>query len=207
MIRSVADMADELFEPDGYEHGLICDSSLENLRERMRFFRQHCESPIEYAFGVAFSDHERVETFEPDKAPKDFDDRTVVLIPQLVTLCYRLDFAVLFWVDGRIHKWAIECDGKEWHTSEQQIARDKRRDMDLLADGWRVLRYAGYLLHYGAGGMADRVHVEIDAFRSGQDESSIERYLDPKQWEEVGEVEAARWYRETRPLCYQRGDK
>lgn len=203
MIKSVAQVADESMQPSAYPVGIVNDGSMKTQSERMVFLRRWIESPIEYDFGLAFSDHMRVQLFAPNEVPVNFHDKTIVLVPQLPAGRFRLDFAVLFKVDGRLHKWAVECDGRQWHTSEQQIAKDKKRDAALLQAGWRVLRFAGYSIHYGAGGMADRVHLEIDAYRSGQDSASIGHYFAPEQYEEIGDNEAARWYRETEPRSYQ----
>lgn len=190
---------------NGSEHrqGLFEDGSNESRQNRADFFRKHCESPIEFAFAMAFTDHKRVHTFAPDDVPESFHDKSVLMVPQLKVMNYRLDFAVLFQVDGRLQKWAVECDGREWHSTEQQVSRDQSRDQALASNGWRVLRYPGYLIHYGAGGMADRVHLEIDAFRCGYDARSILDYFAPEQFEEIGDEESARWYRETKPLSYQ----
>lgn len=186
-----------------HHQGLLNDGSGASQMDLSLFLREYCESPIEFDFGLAFTDHMRVQSFAPNDVPKAFHDKTVVFVPQLKVLNFRLDFAILFQVDGRLHKWAVECDGRQWHTTEQQIARDKKRDAALLRAGWRVLRFAGYSVHHGAGGMADRVHLEIDAYRSGQDSSSIGQYFAPEQYEEIGDNEAARWYRETEPRSYQ----
>jgi very-short-patch-repair endonuclease len=36
---------------------------------------------------------------------------------------------------------AIEADGEIWHNNPEKIARDKRRDIELSANGWTVLRF------------------------------------------------------------------
>lgn len=37
-------------------------------------------------------------------------------------------------------KVGIECDGKEWHTDRE---RDRKRDVDLLNEGWMIFRISG----------------------------------------------------------------
>ncbi|MEI5877116.1 MULTISPECIES: DUF559 domain-containing protein [Bacillus cereus group] len=49
---------------------------------------------------------------------------------------YRIDLVVL----GRI---AIECDGKQWHSSPQQRAHDRKKDVFLRQNGYIVLRFSG----------------------------------------------------------------
>lgn len=46
----------------------------------------------------------------------------------------RLDFA---WPDRRV---AIEADGRRWHSSRNDFARDRAKHNALVAAGWRVLR-------------------------------------------------------------------
>lgn len=38
---------------------------------------------------------------------------------------------------------AIECDGKEWHSSPEQVERDRLKDEFLTDNGWRVIRISG----------------------------------------------------------------
>ena len=41
----------------------------------------------------------------------------------------------------------LEADGEIWHNSPDKIARDKRRDMELAANGWTILRFTDKELH------------------------------------------------------------
>lgn len=50
---------------------------------------------------------------------------------------YRVDFAL---PDLKV---VVECDGKEFHSSEEQIEYDRKRDSFLMSKGWKVLRYTG----------------------------------------------------------------
>lgn len=58
--------------------------------------------------------------------------------PQTQVPCgkYRIDLVIL----GKI---ALECDGKQWHSSPQQKAHDKRKDAFLRENGYIVLRFTG----------------------------------------------------------------
>jgi very-short-patch-repair endonuclease len=64
-------------------------------------------------------------------------------------LNYRVDFMV--WSvaptpsgDIKLLKFIIECDGHDFHEkTKQQVAYDKKRDRDLQALGFRVLRFSG----------------------------------------------------------------
>jgi very-short-patch-repair endonuclease len=52
---------------------------------------------------------------------------------------YCLDFAV-FCKDGKIN---VECDGEKYHSSKQEIAKDRTRNNDLTSSGWSILRFSG----------------------------------------------------------------
>ena len=41
----------------------------------------------------------------------------------------------------RAHRVVVELDGREWHDTPAAFERDRRRDADLMAHGWRVLRF------------------------------------------------------------------
>lgn len=45
--------------------------------------------------------------------------------------------------NGRRVYAAIECDGREFHSHPDDVARDKTRDRDLAASGWLVCRFTG----------------------------------------------------------------
>ena len=50
---------------------------------------------------------------------------------------YRADFALPSIC------FAVEIDGHAYHSSAEQIQRDKKRDRDFLMMGWRVMRFHG----------------------------------------------------------------
>jgi very-short-patch-repair endonuclease len=52
---------------------------------------------------------------------------------------YRLDFAIV--IDGL--KLDVESDGQAYHSSPEQVARDRKRNNELTERGWIVLRYSG----------------------------------------------------------------
>ena len=46
-------------------------------------------------------------------------------------------------LDGAIPnlKIGIEADGEIWHNNPDKIAKDKRRDSELAANGWIIVRF------------------------------------------------------------------
>lgn len=63
---------------------------------------------------------------------------------ELVTGRYSIDYAV---VHSRL---AIECDGKYWHSSQEHIARDQKKDQYLREHGWTVLRLSDVSIKDGS---------------------------------------------------------
>lgn len=64
---------------------------------------------------------------------------TNMLIPQYQVMNgkYRIDFA-----EPEL-KLAIELDGHTWHSSKGQFTKDRKRQRELEALGWRVIRFSG----------------------------------------------------------------
>ncbi|MDO6658005.1 endonuclease domain-containing protein [Anaerobacillus sp. 1_MG-2023] len=84
-----------------------------------QFQRTKCESPIERRlYDVLVFNNYYVETQYPLGN-------------------YRIDLAIPYL------KLAIECDGKQYHSSTQQKAHDRRKDKYLRSKGWKVMRFTG----------------------------------------------------------------
>lgn len=60
----------------------------------------------------------------------------------------RLDFAIEVFARGeRAVVLAVECDGKDFHSTDEQLAADRRRDAELLRFGIHTIRFTGSELH------------------------------------------------------------
>ena len=59
------------------------------------------------------------------------------LIPQ-----YRVDKFRVDWAIPEL-KFAVELDGKNFHTTKDQVKHDWERDNDLLHLGWTIMRFSG----------------------------------------------------------------
>lgn len=81
--------------------------------------RERCESPIERRLYDALT------------------YRGYSVTPQVHCGKYRIDLALVG------YGLAIECDGKAYHSSPSQKARDRRKDVYLNANGWNVRRFTG----------------------------------------------------------------
>lgn len=63
----------------------------------------------------------------------------VILYPQYPVLNYFVDFG------NPALKIAIEADGKDYHTDKE---KDRKRDSELRAHGWKVYRITGSKINY-----------------------------------------------------------
>lgn len=138
---------------------------------------QFCESPIEARLARALADVFRdgivgavpivVRALKPlTMAPySQINDEGVCwLIPQATIdephqWRYRVDF-LLVCGPRYPHRrmFAIECDGHDWHEkTKEQVARDKRRDRDLLAANITAVRFSGSEIHAAADECADYI--------------------------------------------------
>ena len=68
---------------------------------------------------------------------------------------YRIDIAF------STHKLAIECDGRNFHSSPNAKARDKRKDAYLRSQGWKTLRFSGSRIHRDMKGILQRIDNEL----------------------------------------------
>lgn len=91
-----------------------------------------CESPIEAMLGGRLK--LLVDGWNTAREPK------LTLVPQyqLQRFCY--DFAILC---GETLVMAIECDGKEFHSSEAARANDKAKTAAIHAAGAEMQRFSG----------------------------------------------------------------
>lgn len=99
-----------------------------------------CESPIETVFGTAFLFlHPEVQLC-PQSMRRDLT--RIALIPQYAWRRYRIDWAICA-ADESTPRVFVECDGAEFHSTDEQLARDRRKDADAKAAGIEMLRFSG----------------------------------------------------------------
>jgi very-short-patch-repair endonuclease len=76
-----------------------------------------------------------------------------VLFPQVPILNYRVDFVAALSCSAMIAgghapaRLVVECDGRDFHGAGDQQDRDQRREDDLQAAGWEVVRFSGSSLN------------------------------------------------------------
>jgi len=70
---------------------------------------------------------------------------------------YRLDIAVEY----RGRKIAVECDGDRFHSTDEQLAGDLKRQSQLERLGWRFIRIRGSEFFRAPEATLERVHKEL----------------------------------------------
>lgn len=103
------------------------------------------DSPIEAMFGARLSLHLRKLCGECDLSfgVKD-GPADILLAPQYPIGRFRYDFALLVRGQPAI---VIECDGKQFHSTNAQIANDDLKNQFALDAGITVLRFTGSEIH------------------------------------------------------------
>lgn len=108
------------------------------------------ESPIETLFGVAlltalagtpYRERVRWGHFSTWKRDDNFID---VVAQYPFGHRFRMDWAILIEGEPAIF---IECDGQEFHASEEQIANDRAKDKAAREVGIDLMRFTGSQLH------------------------------------------------------------
>jgi len=95
----------------------------------------------------------------------DIRGKGLPLYPQVPALHYFLDFA------SPALKVGLEVDGRAYH----EVARDRKRDMELMAAGWHIYRCSGSQVHHSV----ELVRLdECDTFDAEEYVWSIEGLLD-----------------------------
>jgi very-short-patch-repair endonuclease len=136
--RSEAERADERYEAEveaagsgGFKPFYEC---LELVLRRLQTayeIRPQCESPIEIIMGAAL-----IRLNELEHGGK------TIITPQHPFGRYRFDWSLSF--QELPHPVVfIECDGFAYHSTPEQLARDKDKDAFALQAGIEVLRFSG----------------------------------------------------------------
>lgn len=78
--------------------------------------------------------------------------------PQFKFGDYRIDIAVFGQDFGKNEfRFAIECDGHNFHKTKEQMKRDRKRDRFLQLWGWHIIRFTGSEIYADADACAEEV--------------------------------------------------
>lgn len=103
-----------------------------------------CESPIEILLGAAIK----------ASIGHVLDSASLELVPQYKWLRFRMDFAIL---KNNQPVLFIECDGREFHSTPEQLANDQRKDDEAKLSDIPLLRFSGSEIHRFTEGCVERV--------------------------------------------------
>ena len=109
-----------------------------------------CESPIEIRLGAmlvlvfetAFTDANLRFAVCSQAEQVNYGGRYLLLIPQYKWKRWRYDFALRYSIDPKPLVF-IECDGKEFHSTPEQRATDKKKDEEARRAGVFMCRFTG----------------------------------------------------------------
>lgn len=107
----------------------LIPSLLDKIEQRMKWGKV-CESPIEIDLAIALT----------CQAGDLFERYGVQIVPQFSWGRFRMDFAI---VQSGVPVLFIECDGAEFHSSAEQLARDRKKDAAAEKAGITLLRFSG----------------------------------------------------------------
>jgi len=141
------------------------DTAAQN--ENMNYVQAFTESHIESALARSLLQASMFR-LSPEGIPPDPRGGWVYVVPQYGVGRYRLDFALfVITYDEDIVMIDLECDGKQFHSTPQQIEKDDERNVTLVSEGWIVLRYPGGAIHHEADACADEVQTFIECILAG----------------------------------------
>jgi hypothetical protein len=146
-------------EPPAFLGGLY------RLMIRRKSLEAHCESPIEVDFAVAFLGITKVgerainPVFAPYcDAPHLAADCEVLLVPQWPLGGYRYDFLARYSNGQAV---LVECDGRQFHSSQKQTENDRRKDAAAQRAGIMLFRFQGKSLFRDAHACASKVWWQL----------------------------------------------
>jgi very-short-patch-repair endonuclease len=79
----------------------------------------------------------------------------LIFVPQFKWSIYRSDWAI--YNPKTTGAMLLECDGKEFHSSADQISHDRRKDAAAQDRGYLTMRFTGSKIHRAADECAQKV--------------------------------------------------
>jgi very-short-patch-repair endonuclease len=145
---------------------------IEKASEHIKASLMECESPIERRLlpALVFANYGAQFLTFPAQLhfpKKDIEPPTgdIVVIPQFAFIRYRLDFAIVARASSKSAIFAIECDGKDYHSDAD---KDRQRDSYLNGFEIEVFRLKGSDIYADANAAAQRIADVIGHWRAAQ---------------------------------------
>ena len=105
-----------------------------------------------------FIDKERFKTESPIER-RLYDallSRGHYIVTQYPMGRYRIDIAF------PQYKLAVECDGRQFHSTKEAMERDRRKDNYLRSNGWTVIRISGRTINKSLPSAVKRIEDKIE---------------------------------------------
>jgi very-short-patch-repair endonuclease len=133
----------------------LCDK-LDDIEEELSVIK----SPIEQAFFLAMKDEMQWIENKRGVHATFFDPQHKISSDKNI---YYADFGIGVLLDDDTSlKWAIECDGHDFHEkTKEQARRDKQRERAILGAGYTVIRFTGSEIHQDPYKCAQEVYSLI----------------------------------------------
>jgi len=120
------------------------------------------DSPIETILGAAVLLYFR-DAGKPLKLclfeEIDNTHRGLLFVPQFKWSIYRSDWAL--YNPKTTGAMLLECDGKDFHSSADQVAHDQKKDAAAHDRGFLTMRFTGSQIHRGADECAQRIYDAV----------------------------------------------
>jgi len=122
------------------------------------------ESPIESMLLTALVEAAHANGYRVGTVPTG--SGTIAIRPQQWVGPYRADFVVAYSFFNAELDLIVEADGHEYHSAKRQMAKDKKRDRFMTAQGYRILRFTGSEIWRSAPKCAKVVIGMVMAFQT-----------------------------------------
>ncbi|WP_378210037.1 endonuclease domain-containing protein [Anoxybacteroides rupiense] len=121
------------------------ESILLSYKRHLTHITSKCESPIEQLLLIRLLEMWEYKVSDFRSFDKDADIRIFAQKDvEYKRKKYRVDIVIEVNFQGKKYLFAIECDGHEFHErTKEQALRDKKRQRELTAMGYCVIRFAG----------------------------------------------------------------
>lgn len=100
---------------------------------------------IDYQYKDKISSQHMCESYIEERLYNALKNNGFNPIPQVRCGPYRIDLALYE------YRLAIECDGKEWHSTPEQKRHDAKKNYYLKKNGWKVCRLSGKTINSNLG--------------------------------------------------------
>lgn len=159
---NVADVMDETDPKRALVSACVLDCHwAPKLLEKAALLEGVAESPIETILGAHILAAMEGLRLCSQSQLSDMERGHMYLVPQFKFDRYRFDFAFMAAGEDR-PLLVVECDGKDFHSSQKQMARDRARDDHMRGLGVPVRRFWGTLIHRNPKLCVFRLHWDLD---------------------------------------------